>query len=71
MDAAGPSAAPSRMRPAIRVGTEATTRTGSWATAHTTVMTNSRTRLEIRVERNPTRSPETLKRKKKELDMRP
>lgn len=59
------------MRPAIRVGTVATTRTGSWATAHNTVMTSKSTLLEIRVETNPTRSPEMLKRKKKELEIRP
>lgn len=71
MDAAGPSAAPRRTRPAISVGTAATTSTGSWATAHVSVMTKSRVRLLTREETKPTTSPVRLNSRKKELEISP
>ncbi len=71
MEAAGPSAAPRSTRPAMSVGTAARTRTGSWATAHVSVMTNSRVRLEMREETNPTTSPERLNSSEKELEISP
>ncbi len=60
IEAAGPSATPSRTRPAIRVGTAATASTGSWATAHSSAITKSMVLLETREEKKPTTSPERL-----------
>ncbi len=68
---AGPSAAPNSTRPATSAGTEATSSTGTCATAHSKAITNSMTRLEIREEKNPARNPDRLNSTANELAISP